>query len=262
MNESSEQALFTGLDFVWGALSDKGKEREENEDAYVVEPEIGLFVVSDGMGGHRGGALASQIVIEDLPVRIETRLHKLRSVNVRSIRRIIESSVIDQSKELYSEGLSESGYKDMGATVAMAMLYGDRAYICNLGDSRIFRFRKGHLFQVSRDHSVVGELLSQGKLENHEIHDHEAAGQITHYVGMEEKAIAHTRSFKFKKGDRLLLCTDGLTDVVDEHCIAKILLDCSEPNEACRRLVSAANKAGGHDNITAVVIDWVKNRKL
>ena len=260
MDESSEQVLFSGLDFVWSALSDKGQDREENEDAYVVEPEIGLFVVSDGMGGHRGGALASEIVTGDLPVRIETRLHNLGSVNVRSIRRIIKSSVIDQSKELYSEGLSESGYKDMGATVAMVMLYGGRAYICNLGDSRIFRFRSGRLVQLSRDHSVVSELVSQGKLEDDEIHDHESAGQITHYVGMEEKAVAHTRSFKLKKCDRFLLCTDGLTDVVDNRGILEILRNFDAPDAACGELVSLANKSGGPDNITAVVVDWMKNQ--
>ena len=106
----------------WGAASDVGKVREENEDSFVVEAEVGLFLVADGMGGHRGGALASKIVAEDLPVMIETRLAKLRGHSVRAIRAMLKRTIVEQNRQLQMEGTSEAGYKGMGATVVVTLL--------------------------------------------------------------------------------------------------------------------------------------------
>ena len=242
--------------FRWGAASDTGKVRDENEDTFLVEPELGLFLVSDGMGGERGGAIASNIVAEDLPVMIETRLDKLKSHSPRAIRALFKKTIIEQSRQVQMEGTSESGYKGMGATVVMALLKDGRAYIASLGDSRIYRFRKGKLAQLTKDHSVISELLRKGKIGPEEAEGHAAAGQITHYVGMEEKVIPYVRTFTLKEKDRLLLCTDGLTDMVDDGAIAEILAGQTEPQAASEALVDAANAAGGYDNVTAMVIDW------
>ena len=217
---------------------------------------MGLFLVSDGMGGERGGSIASNIVAEDLPVMIETRLDKLKSHNPRAIRSLFKKTIIEQSRQVQMEGTSESGYKGMGATVVMALLKDGRAYIANLGDSRIYRFRKGKLMQLTRDHSAVSELLRKGKIKPEEAESHADAGQITHYIGMEEKVIPYVRTFTLKEKDRLLLCTDGLTDMIDDRAIAEILAGQTEPQSASDALVEAANAAGGHDNITAMVIDW------
>ena len=243
--------------FRWGALSDKGKEREENEDSFWVEAEEGLFIVSDGMGGHRGGELASKIVTEDLPVMIENALGKLRSGSPRSIRRVFKKAVVEQSKQLRMEGASEDGYKGMGATLAAVLLRQDRVYVGNLGDSRVYRLRKGKLLLLSRDHSVVTELLEEGKIEPAEAEGHEAEGQITRYVGMEEEeeAVPYVRSLAAKRGDRLLLCTDGLTDMVNEKKIAEMLSSEADCQATCEQLIESANAAGGHDNITVVVIE-------
>lgn len=243
--------------FRWGALSDKGREREENEDSFWVEAEEGLFVVSDGMGGHRGGSIASKIVTEDLPVMIENALGKLRSGSPRSVRRVFKRVVVEQSRQLHMEGVSEDGYKGMGATLAVVLLRQGRVYIGNLGDSRVYRLRGGKLSQLSRDHSVVRELLEEGKIEPAEAEGHEAEGQITRYVGMEEveEAVPYVRSLAVRRGDRLLLCTDGLTDMLDERNIAAILCSESDCQGVCEELVKGANSAGGHDNITVVVIE-------
>ncbi len=242
--------------FCWGAASDTGKVREENEDTFLVEPEFGLFLVSDGMGGERGGALASNIVAEDLPVMIETRLDKLKSHSPRAIRSLFKKTLIEQSKQVQMEGTSESGYKGMGATVVMALLKEGRAYIASLGDSRIYRFRRGKLMQLTKDHSVISELLHRGKIEPEEAEDHAAAGQITRYIGMEEKVVPYVRTFTLKEKDRLLLCTDGLTDMIDDGAITEILAGETDCQSASDVLVDAANAAGGYDNVTAMVIDW------
>jgi len=246
--------LLRNLPFCWGAATDVGKEREENEDTFLVEPEIGLFLVSDGMGGHRGGALASRIVAEDLSVLIETRLGKLKSESNRAIRSMFKKAISQQSRHLRMEADSESGYKGMGATLALALLRKDRAYIANIGDSRVYRLRKGRFDQLSRDHSVISELLERGKIEPEEAEDHSALGEITRYMGMEEKARPFVRTFQLKKDDCLLLCTDGLTDMLNEKEISAYLKDHADPQGVCNALVEAANAAGGHDNITVIVI--------
>ena len=256
MAKETSYNLNSSFPFSWGAASDKGKVRTENQDSFLVEPEIGLFLVSDGMGGHRGGALASKIVAEDLPVMIETGLGKLKVRNRRTIRALFKKTITEQSRQLRMEGTSEAGYKDMGATVVIAMLYKGRAYIANSGDSRMYRLGKGKLTQLTKDHSVVSELLDKGKIEPEEAQNHSAAGEITHYIGMEEKVTPYVRTFMLKKADRFLLCTDGLTDMVSDKEIASILTSEENCQSVCEKLVGAANAAGGDDNITVVVMDW------
>lgn len=261
MTEKPEQILVAeaSTHFRWGAETHVGKERQENQDSFFADPEPALFLVSDGMGGHRGGALASEIVAEDLPVMIENALDKLKVGTPRTIMSLLERMIAEQSKQLQLEGASETGFRDMGATLVIALLRKSRCFIANLGDSRAYRLRKGRMVQLTRDHSVVSELIEKGHIEPEEAANHDASGQITRYVGMEEKANSHVRSFTLKKSDRLLLCTDGLTDMVADKDIASTLNSETDPQTACESLVTAANKAGGHDNITTLVIDWFGN---
>jgi serine/threonine protein phosphatase PrpC len=261
MTEKPEQILVaeTPIHFRWGAKTHVGKERQENQDSFFADPEPALFLVSDGMGGHRGGALASEIVAEDLPVMIENALDKLKVGTPRTIRSLLERMIAEQSKQLQLEGTSETGFRDMGATLVIALLRKGRCFIANLGDSRAYRLRKGRMVQLTRDHSVISELIEKGHIEPEEAPNHDASGQITRYIGMEEKANSHVRSFALKKADRILLCTDGLTDMVVDKDIASIMNCETDPNTVCESLVAAANKAGGHDNITTLVIDWLAN---
>ena len=259
MNEKPVEILVVSppAHFRWGAETHVGMERQENQDSFFADPEPALFLVSDGMGGHRGGAIASEIVSEDLPVMIENALDKLKVGTTRAIRSLLERMIAEQSKQLQLEGTSETGFRDMGATLVIVLLRKNRCFVANLGDSRAYRLRKGKMTQITRDHSVVSELIEKGRIEPEEAVNHEARGQITRYVGMEEKARSHVRSFTLKKSDRLLLCTDGLTDMLDDAKIAAILSAETDPQTACESLVSAANKAGGHDNVTTLVIDWL-----
>ena len=259
MNEKPVEILVVSppAHFRWGAETHVGMERQENQDSFFADPEPALFLVSDGMGGHRGGAIASEIVSEDLPVMIENALDKLKVGTPRAIRSLLERMIAEQSKQLQLEGTSETGFRDMGATLVIVLLRKNRCFVANLGDSRAYRLRKGKMTQITRDHSVVSELIEKGRIEPEEAVNHEARGQITRYVGMEEKARSHVRSFTLKKSDRLLLCTDGLTDMLDDAKIAAILKAEPDPEAACKSLVAAANKAGGHDNVTTLVIDWL-----
>jgi len=259
MEKDPVDTLAASLPFRCAGLSHIGKVRQDNEDTFIMDPELGLFLVSDGMGGHQGGELASNIVTEDLPVMIEVRLDKLKVGSPATIRSLFKKAIVEQSRQLHLEGKSETGCKDMGATLVAVLLRNNRAYIANLGDSRIYRFRNGKLLQLTKDHSVVSELLDKGKIKPEEAHNHEAQGEITHYVGMETKTLPYIRSFSLKKGDRLLLCTDGLTDEIDDKAIAAILAGKQDCNQTCQALVDAANTTGGQDNITVVIVDWLSN---
>jgi protein phosphatase len=240
----------------WGVTSDIGKVREENQDGFAAEPEAGLFVVIDGMGGHRGGTEAAKMIAQDLPPAIELAIDHLRSRSPRAIRRTLKRVISRQNRHVHLEGDSESGYVGMGATLVVVLLLGGRVYVANVGDSRVYRWRAGQLRQLSVDHSVISELLEAGHITFDEVETHDALGVVTQYMGMPEGVEPAVRSLALKSGDRFLLCTDGLTDMVEEERIGKILEGQADPQAAAEALVAAANDAGGHDNITAIVVHW------
>ena len=252
MPKNLEHTLKPSLPISWGAATHIGKVREENQDTFLAEPQLALFVVSDGMGGE----IASRIVIEDLPVMVETGLDKLKVGSPKTIKSLLSRSIAEQSKQLWLEGTSETGLKDMGATLVTILLRNKRCFVANLGDSRAYLFRKGRLSQLTRDHSVVSDLVLEGLIGPEEAKSHEALGQITSYIGMEEKPRPYVRSFLLKKNDRLLLCTDGLTDMVDDENIAAILQNEHDSPAVCKKLINAANAAGGYDNITIMTVVW------
>ena len=255
-DSQSTNAVTSPDPMPWAAMTHPGKERDQNQDAFIVEPDCPLFLVADGMGGHRGGDLASEIVIQDLPVLIETKLAKIKNRNTRNLHRLLTKAVTEQNRQLHLEGHSESGYKDMGSTLVLALILNQNAYIAALGDSRIYRLRRQKLRQLTPDHSVVAELLEKGQIEPEQAENHDAQGQLTQYVGMPAPPEPFVRTIPLIRQDRLLLCTDGLTDMLDDTQLQHILQNEPEPLSACKAAIDAANAAGGHDNITAVIIDY------
>ena len=242
-----------------GAASDIGKIRDENQDAYLVEPDLALFLVSDGMGGHQGGAVASQIVAEFLPTMIKERLKKLRSFSTKAIRSMLKKTISELNRHTLIESASATGFRGMGATVVMALLMDERAYIANVGDSRLYRLRKGRLLQLTEEHSVVCELLQEGEIKPAESENHPERDRLTRCIGIDDEAKPYVRTIALKGGNRLLLCSDGLTDVIDDKSIAAMLKSEANPQAACEALVGAANAAGGYDNVTVVIVDWLSD---
>lgn len=240
----------------WGAATDIGKVREENQDAFAAEPEAGLFLVIDGMGGHRGGKVAAKMIAQDLPPIIELGIDHLRSHRPRAIRRALKKIIFQHNRHVHREGDSESGHVGMGATLVVVLLLGGRVYVANVGDSRVYRWRRGRLRQLSKDHSVVSELLEAGHITPDEVDTHDSLGVVTQYIGMPEGVEPSVCSLALQPEDRFLLCTDGLTDLVDEERIAEMLGTQADPQAASDMLIAAANTAGGHDNITTIVVHW------
>jgi protein phosphatase len=238
----------------WACISDKGKVREENEDAYRVDAEHSLFIVSDGMGGHAEGARASQIVVEDLPSILIEKLGKLKGKSSRTIRRVIHKSVVELNQKVRAEGANGNGHRNMGATLVMAMRYNDRLYIANVGDSRAYLFRKSRLRQLTVDHTFVAELLEQGQIEPEETKNHPQQHVLTQCVGVDSQIKPLVRSIAAKKDDRFLLCSDGLTSMVPDKKIRQIIKIHADLQSLCKELVTAANEAGGQDNITVLAV--------
>ncbi|MGD9109619.1 MAG: Stp1/IreP family PP2C-type Ser/Thr phosphatase [Phycisphaerales bacterium] len=239
----------------FGAVTNVGKVREVNEDAFTSNPQQGFFIVSDGMGGHEGGKAASQLVIKELPEILTEQLGRLRSSSSKSIRNAIRKSLVKLNHHIRNEGAEGNGSMQMGATVVMALFSDERVYIVNVGDSRAYRLRNGELKQFTTDHSLVAELIEKGDIEPHQAESHPQQHIITQCIGFDKSVKPGIKSFVPKDTDRILLCSDGLTDVVSDRQITTILRDKSEPQEMCERLIKAANETGGPDNITVVVID-------
>jgi len=268
------------------ALYDPGKQRVVNEDrawsqiymASEGEP-VGLFVVCDGIGGHMGGDCASQWALEtikrelreifcpfdprgtkelsrselDAAVRgsSSTRLSNVRKLE-RQVRRAVERANLVVYE--YAQQRPEKA-NDSGTTITLALVSGERSVVANVGDSRTYLLRDGRLRQITQDHSLVANLVTSGQIKPEEVFTHPQRNLIYRSLGY--KAELHVDTFvqAIQPGDYLLLCSDGLWEMVrDEQKMAQIILDSPSTEQACRSLVDAANEAGGEDNIGVVVV--------
>ncbi|HEY6541994.1 MAG TPA: PP2C family serine/threonine-protein phosphatase [Ktedonobacteraceae bacterium] len=236
-------------------VSDAGRVRQQNEDCGLVDLKRTLFIVSDGMGGHQSGEAASRSVVTMLPHLIEQRVTLLPPPSTEAIGLALRDAIVELSQRLRAESAGRAGLQGMGATVAVAWLRGSIAHLAHIGDSRIYLFRHERLMQLTEDHSVIALLLRHGEITLEEVQTHPMRGRLSRYVGMEGEVSPDVQTVQLQAGDRLLLCSDGLTNMVSGTQIAHLLQINAEPAGACRALVNAANAAGGTDNITALVVD-------
>lgn len=245
----------TSVELHHGAASDVGLVREVNEDAFLVAPPV--FVVADGMGGHAGGDVASRIVVEEFDALEAEARH-----DPRSGAETVAATLARAQERIRAYGEGQSGShprRRAGTTVVVALLVedddGPAWLLANLGDSRVYRFDRGHLDQVSVDHSVVQELLDAGQITPEQAASHPERHVITRALGSSDRAEPDFFLLPVSGAARLLLCTDGVTGMIDDEQVAAVLAEVQDPGEAADRLVRAAVGAGGRDNATAVVID-------
>src|SRR5579884_2735776 len=222
--------------------TDTGRQRRENEDsAYVRGP---VFVVADGMGGAQAGEVASRIAIETFEQGLsgsgtpESRLAEL---------------VHDANQRIYDRSRAEHGRAGMGTTLTAAYLSDRHLCIAHVGDSRAYLLRSGELTRLTQDHSLVDELVRQGKLTEAQAAEHPQRSIITRALGPEPEVEVDTFTYPMKVGDVVLLCSDGLTSMVSEDRVAEVMLAAATLQEAADRLIDEANEAGGRDNITVVL---------
>ena len=234
------------------ALSDRGRRRASNEDAFVLRPERGLLLVSDGLGGHRAGETASAAVVAVLPAMLEARLDA-PGPGPAPVAEVLRDAVVELSGELRRQSEGDAEIAGLGATVAFALFRGEDAWVVHMGDSRVYRLRGDRFETLTEDHSLAALLVRRGELSPEEAGDHPEFAGLTRYVGMEGVVYPDVRPERPEPGDRYLLCTDGLTAMVEDGRVAELLRRGPSPLDACRALVDAANEAGGRDNVTVIV---------
>jgi serine/threonine protein phosphatase PrpC len=239
-----------------GARSDVGLVREVNEDAFLASPPV--FVVADGMGGHDGGDVASRIVVEEFARLADDGYEPERGGDlVAETLRECQLRIGEYGEQQIAERQAR-GYA--GTTVAAALLVDDggpKWLLVNLGDSRIYRLTDDRLEQVSVDHSVVQELVDAGTISSEDAATHPERHVITRALGGPDPAEADYFLLPLPAVERLLLCSDGVSGMIDDDAIATVLRDAEDPRDAADQLVERALAAGGRDNATAVVIDVV-----
>ena len=236
-------------------LSDQGHERTVNEDRWCAVPERGLYIVADGMGGVAGGGLASEIIVETLPPLLRQRLADQHDLLAVSAQRKLTGSLVDLSRHMRNASAGEPGMDGMGSTVVVAVVRPPGTLIGHMGNSRAYLVRRGEVSRLTQDHSLVNLLVVAGEITAAEAETHPSRGQVTRYVGMPADPLPEVRSLKVQSGDRLLLCSDGLTDMVSDEQLRRLLQSRGDDlRQTCRRLIDTANAAGGRDNIAVVLI--------
>jgi PPM family protein phosphatase len=231
---------------VAGAATDVGRVRDHNEDGFLIDDDLRLFAVADGMGGHRGGEVASSTALEVLHSSFSDR-HDLRDAVVAANDAVFERSTGDEA------------LRGMGTTLTAGVLGDDRETLIvgHVGDSRAYLYRDSELRRVTTDHSLVEELMQAGELTEEEAEHDPRRSMITRAVGLERGVEVDLFPIVLAPGDRLLFCSDGLTGMVGEDELAATLATEPDPTVAAQRLVDAANDAGGVDNTTVVICDVV-----
>lgn len=247
---------------VGAGLTDVGLQREHNEDSYAVVSDHDLFVVADGMGGHQAGDVASKIATQTLreffesaaseevtwPFSFDPSLSEEENRLVTSIRLA--------NRNICELGNSSSDHQGMGTTIVAALFSPRRAriYIAHVGDSRAYRVRKGNIEQVTRDHSLVNDYLAAMPDMSDEQRSELPKNVITRALGMQEQVAIDVGAFDAQPGDIYLLCSDGLSGMVDDEELCRIITSAPDLDRACRQLINTANEHGGEDNITAVAL--------
>lgn len=240
----------------WGAATDTGALRVQNEDSFLAED--GMFVVADGMGGHNAGEVASAMAIK--------MLGDAQKAGVKDANQL--SEVIKQiNKAIFQASADQTDQRGMGTTLtALALTPSNRnsevsVSVANIGDSRTYLLRNGEFRQVSVDHSYVQELVSEGLITKEEARTHARRNIVTRALGIEPNVAVDTWTLPLINGDRYILCSDGLVDEVTDEAIEQCVKQPISPQKLADQLVVIANQNGGRDNITVVVVDVVADGK-
>lgn len=233
----------------WGQ-TDKGMKRSGNQDSFLVDEDLALFIVADGMGGHKGGEVASEMAVD---CAREVYLESVKEGNQMSPRELLQKMYEFASNSIYDRGVKVSKLKGMGTTMVLILRLGDHIYIGNVGDSRCYLQRGLDLWQVSEDHSLVYEQLREGIIKEEQLGQVEGKNIITRSVGFERDVVCDVFERELVTGDRYIICSDGLSGMLSDSRINEICLSCG-PAEWPERMIKEANDAGGDDNVTVVSV--------
>ncbi|MGB9872132.1 MAG: Stp1/IreP family PP2C-type Ser/Thr phosphatase [Anaerolineae bacterium] len=250
-----------------GQATHPGRQRPNNEDAVAsatlhLEQEgqtlpVGLYLVADGMGGHAAGDLASRIVTQTVAERLVQggmvpELRGWRTIGPSALGNLLVQAIREANSALVHHA-RETG-SDLGSTITAALIAGETAFVANVGDSRTYLLRDGRLEQVTRDHSLVARLAEAGIIRPEDVRTHPRRNEIYQSLGHQPQVEVDLFTLTLQKGDQMILCSDGLWEMVPDSEIRRIVEKARTPQQACDALIEAANRAGGEDNIAVIVV--------
>ncbi|HKQ88368.1 MAG TPA: protein phosphatase 2C domain-containing protein [Candidatus Acidoferrales bacterium] len=273
MSTTAKPMIASALDFA--ARSDTGRARENNEDSFRIAAELGLFILSDGMGGLDAGEVASKLAVEtiyaqcrdaesnpELPYEGERvdgaseTSNRLASA-IQMANRLVRAAAADEGEIEHSDDGSDGAsrpQKGMGATVVALQFFADRVSVAHVGDSRAYRLRSGEFLQLTDDHSLVAQQVREGRMTEAEAEASPLKNVLMRALGVDETVEVEVDEEIAIEGDTYLLCSDGLTRELTDGQIAAILTEMTDAQSAADQLIDLANLAGGGDNITAIVV--------
>jgi len=232
-----------------------GKVRDKNEDAvgtFKNQAGVTLALLSDGIGGNKAGEVASQLVVSNLG----NSFAKTDLASIEDAQAWLDQELNKVNDVILAESNTDTNLKGMGTTFVAALISGADGFIANIGDSRGYLFSHGQLQQVSEDHSYVNELIKTGNLTPDEAKNNPYKNIITKSLGINDASTADYIGFQLQDNDQILLCSDGLTNMVDDDTIARVLGESTSVKEKCEKLITLANDNGGLDNITVLIMSY------
>ena len=236
------------------ASSDIGKAREINQDYYSIpkpEDNLQLFILADGMGGYNGGEIASSLATTSAKSYIENNFDKIEH-SKEAILELIKNAIEYANMVVFEKSKQEPNLEGMGTTLDICFIYNNKVYVGHVGDSRIYRIRGEIIRKLTKDHSYVQQLVEDGKITREEAEHHPKKNMLLKALGCTSMVEPDLRARNIETGDILLMCSDGLTNMVEEKEIYRVVRE--NPETAAQVLVDLANEAGGYDNITVVII--------
>ena len=242
--------------------TDIGRQRQSNQDQFLLLDPLRCWIVADGMGGHAGGGVASRLAVDVIAAGI-THLDDSRPPDQPDHRtqreETLRTAIAHAHRAVRDAARQNTSLTGMGTTVVVLRLYltpVPEAVIAHVGDSRAYLFRKGGLQQLTVDHSMIEEYQRQGFLTPEEAQHHPLRHVLSRAVGPDREVLPDCSTFELAAGDRILLCTDGLTKMLSDRDIMTLLIPCSALDQTCEQLVAEANRQGGDDNVTVVLVEY------
>ena len=239
---------------AWG-VTDKGVARTQNQDSFFLDVfhdgGQAVCVVCDGMGGARAGNIASELAVSTFVEEMRRSLHP--TMTVRQMQAALETAVVDANRQVFAKSQTDADFYGMGTTLVGALITDENCVVVNVGDSRAYVCNEFGIVRMTRDHSVVEDLLDRGDLTPDQARRHPSRNLITRALGTEADIECDFFSATLQAGDYLLLCSDGLTNVVEDEEIQREILRSQQPQAICRRLLELACQRGAPDNITVVL---------
>jgi len=240
---------------AYGA-TDTGKHRNNNEDCYLLMPEMGLYAVADGMGGHNAGELASLSAINAMKNYFTPLIISEMRENEKRIGDELKNGIRKAHERIIELSNSNDEYKGMGSTIAVSFIHNKILHTCHVGDTRVYVINPTGITQITTDHSAVAEMVRIGKMTKEEARYSPLKNRITQAIGGHFQIVPeYNQTYILNKGDLVLLCSDGLWEMLSDKEIFNIIQEFGFFERTCKKLIQKANEAGGKDNITTVLVE-------